>query len=215
MRDTQIVAFNRVARSQRHGRVSIKRRGAESFAGLSILLLLLLLLLTGRRCLLLRYPRLLFARFAAIDDLAGHADPGGERHCVAAVAARGGIGRRHGRTAFSRTGGSALCLSVTDAWVCVIVYKRTISNSVPLGPQFFRRQPRRESHCRAWDSGGRGKQVPRGTRRVLRVRCRHDREEFDRARIARPTPSLGPSTFRIASISGRAFFVACRSSLSH
>jgi hypothetical protein len=57
-------------------------------------LLGLLLLLRGRRGRGIKYPRLLTAGVAAVHRLTGHADPGGEHHCLAATAASGG--RIHG-----------------------------------------------------------------------------------------------------------------------
>jgi hypothetical protein len=64
---------------------------------LAIFLLGLLLLLSGGDGPV-KYPLLRFAPLALVDRLTGHADPGGKRHRLAAVAASGG--RLHVERAF-------------------------------------------------------------------------------------------------------------------
>jgi hypothetical protein len=70
---------------------------------------------------LVKYPRLRFAPFALVDRLTGHADPGGKRHRLAAVAARGA--RIHGERTFSSGKREPDDLSATDAQNTVMVYK--------------------------------------------------------------------------------------------
>jgi hypothetical protein len=80
---------------------------------------------------LVKYPRLRFAPFALVHRLTGHADPGGKRHRLAAVAARGA--RIHGERTFSCGRREPDDLSATDAQnkCMVMVYKCGVLDSVP------------------------------------------------------------------------------------
>jgi hypothetical protein len=111
--------------------ILLNGRTSRQLWGLSTILRLRLLLCGARRPWV-EYPRLFSAWLATVNRLTGHADPGGKRHCTAAVAAHRSL--LHVECAFYDDRRERDNLSATDARnkCTVMAYKCTFLDSVPI-----------------------------------------------------------------------------------